>query len=91
MNKNKKTTVVATVVTAEVLSEKQEVDNDLFTQDMLWEEAEFNIKHYGGNTYSWVIESEYKRLLEKYVAMHKDSRLERDVFGRCGLALYTPT
>lgn len=89
MKKNKKVTVLATVVAAEILSEKQEVANDLYTQYGLWQEAEFNIKHLGGNACSWEIESEYKRLLAKYVAMHQGSRLERDALSRCGLALYT--
>lgn len=89
MTKNKKVTVLATVVAAEILSEKREVANDLYTQYRLWQEAEFNIKHLGSNACSREIESEYKRLLAKYVAMHQGSRLEGDVFSRCGLALYT--
>ena len=89
MKKNKTVTVLSTVVAVEIMSEKQEVANDLFTQYRLWQKAEFNTKHFGGNPCSWRIEDEYKRLLSKYVAMHEGSCLERDASSRCGLALYT--
>lgn len=89
MKNNNEVTVLATVVSTEVLSEIHEIANDLWTQNRLWREAELNIKCFYENVYSWKIEKEYKRLLAEYVAMHNGSYLEGDVFSRCGIALYS--